>query len=267
MQATVVRRWNMATYVIKLGGSIIHDLTSEFFTSLQELKSNGHQLVFVHGGGPDISEMLDKMGVQAEFCNGLRVTSKEVMEVVELMLAGKTNRILTSLLDQNNIPSIGLNGSDAKFLTGDFVDFPQLGYVGSITNVEIKRLRMLIEEGWTPVISPIAISETGEKLNVNADMAAGAIAQAVNADALLFVTDVQGVLKDGQLLQTLSEQEVKELIDGGFIYGGMIPKVMTALKATEKGVNEVWIVSGTKEFIRNGFLVGTSFTKGENITL
>ncbi|WP_163101598.1 acetylglutamate kinase [Peribacillus alkalitolerans] len=257
----------MATYVIKLGGSIIHDLTPDFFTSLQELKRNGHQLVFVHGGGPDISAMLDKMGVQAEFSNGLRVTTKEVMEVVELMLAGKTNRLLTSLLDQNDIPSIGLNGSDANFLTGEFVDYPVLGYVGTITNVEIKRLMMVIKEGWTPVISPIAITSTGQKLNVNADMAAGAIAQAIKADALLFVTDVQGVIKDGQLLHSLSEHQVMEFINEGIIYGGMIPKVKTALKATEIGVNEVVIVSGTNEFFENGCLVGTSFTKGENITI
>ncbi|WP_108670068.1 acetylglutamate kinase [Peribacillus acanthi] len=250
----------MATYVIKLGGSTIHDLTADFFTSLQELKNNGHQLVFVHGGGPDISAMMDKMGVQSEFHNGLRVTSKEVMEVVELMLAGKTNRLLTSLLNQYHIPSIGLNGSDANFLTGEFVDFLELGYVGTVTNVEIKRLKLLMEEGWTPVISPIAISETGEKLNVNADMAAGAIAQAINADALLFVTDVQGVLHEGNLLQSISKNEVMEFIEKGIIYGGMIPKVNTALKATEIGVNEVLIVSGKNSFLEGDCLVGTSFT-------
>ncbi len=249
----------MGVLVIKCGGSIIDELSESFFDSVKKLQSEGYQIVFVHGGGPDINAMLDKFGIQPVFENGLRKTTDEVLEIVELMLAGKSNRSLVHKLEKHGITAVGLNGSDAGTLTGEFIDQQALGAVGEITQVNSELLEMILEKGLCPVLTPIGSTIDGQTLNVNADMAAGSVAKALNAEKCLFVTDVKGVLKDGQLIEELTEEDTNLLIQEGTVYGGMIPKVNTAISVLHKGIEEVMIVSGKDPFYDQNQFIGTKF--------
>ncbi|RFU64146.1 acetylglutamate kinase [Peribacillus glennii] len=255
----------MKILVIKCGGSIIDELSHSFFESLKKLKSSGCQLVFVHGGGPDINTMLGKYEIEPVFEKGLRKTTDEVLNIVELMLSGKSNRSIVHKLSLNGIEAIGLNGSDGNLLTGDFIDEASLGAVGEIKSVNTELLQMLLNKGISPVLTPIAITEGGRKLNVNADMAAGAVAKALDAHSCMFVTDVKGVMKDGIIIEELTEMQTQNLISAGSIYGGMIPKVKTALSVLNKGINEVLIVSGKESFFNNGQFIGTKFVTEQEV--
>ncbi|AZV41678.1 acetylglutamate kinase [Peribacillus asahii] len=255
----------MSVLVIKCGGSIIDELSESFFTSVKKLQSEGYQIVFVHGGGPDINSMLEKCEIEPVFEKGLRKTTDEVLEIVELMLAGKSNRILVHKLEQHGIKAVGLNGSDSGMLTGNFIDQAALGAVGEIEHVNPELMEMLFEKGFCPVVTPISTTTSGQKLNVNADMAAGAVAKALNAEMCLFVTDVKGVLKDGQVIEELTEDETNALIEDGSIYGGMIPKVNTALSVLNKGIKEVMIVSGKEAFYEHNQFIGTKFSQKERV--
>lgn len=249
----------MSILVIKCGGSIIDELSESFFTSVKALQSEGYKIVFVHGGGPDINAMLDKFEIEPVFEKGLRKTTDEVLNIVELMLSGKSNRSLVHKLEQHGIKSVGLNGSDAGMLTGSFIDKNALGAVGEIKAVDTDLIHLLLDKGICPVITPISTTVTGEKLNVNADMAAGAVAKFLSAKKCLFVTDVKGVMKDKQVLSQLTEAETQELINDGTVYGGMIPKVKTALSVLNTGIEEVMIVSGKDCFYDNSEFIGTKF--------
>lgn len=251
--------------VIKCGGSIINELSESFFTSVKELQSRGYQIVFVHGGGPDINSMLEKYEIEPVFENGLRKTTTEVLEVVELMLAGKSNRCLVHKLEAHGIKAVGLNGSDGGILTGEYIDEKKLGAVGEIHQVDTELLGLLFEKGYCPVLTPISTTEDGNKLNVNADMVAGSVAKALSAEMCLFVTDVKGVLKNQQIIEKLTETETQALITDGSIYGGMIPKVNTALSVLNKGVEKVMIVSGKDHFYENGQFIGTKFLQEEGV--
>lgn len=253
----------MSVLVIKCGGSIIDELSEAFFESVKQLQKEGYHIVFVHGGGPDINSMLDLYGIEPVFEKGLRKTTADVLAVVELMLAGKSNRSLVHKLEQHGIRAVGLNGSDASMLKGDFIDQQALGAVGEITQVDPQFIDMLLEKGICPVLTPIATTINGETLNVNADMAAGAVAKALQAETCLFVTDVKGVLKDHQLIEQLTEAETKRLIEDGTVYGGMIPKVETALTVLHTGIEEVMIVSGKDCFYEKQQFIGTKFLKKE----
>ncbi|PLT33853.1 acetylglutamate kinase [Bacillus sp. V5-8f] len=255
----------MKVLVIKCGGSIIDELSPLFFESLKQLKRSGCQLVFVHGGGPDINTMLAKYEIEPVFEKGLRKTTDDVLNIVELMLAGKSNRSIVHKLTLNGINAIGLNGSDGKLLAGDFINEASLGAVGEINSVNTELLYMLLDKGLSPVLTPIAITEDGRKLNVNADMAAGAVAKALDAYSCLFVTDVKGVMKDGSIIEELTERQTQDLISEGSIYGGMIPKVETALSVLKKGINEVMIVSGKESFYNNGQFIGTKFVSEQEV--
>ncbi|CAH0226000.1 Acetylglutamate kinase [Peribacillus sp. Bi96] len=255
----------MNILVIKCGGSIINELTESFFNSVKELQKGGCQIVFVHGGGPDINSMLEKYEIEPVFENGLRKTTTEVMEIVELMLAGKSNRSLVHKLEAHGIKSVGLNGSDGGILIGEYIDEQKLGAVGEIQQVDTELIGMLFEKGYCPVLTPIATTEEGTKLNVNADMAAGSVAKALSADMCLFVTDVKGVLKNERIIEKLTETETKDLIMDGSIHGGMIPKVTTALSVLNKGVEEVMIVSGKDPFYEGGQFIGTKFLQEEGV--
>ncbi|MGE7761077.1 acetylglutamate kinase [Peribacillus sp. NPDC097895] len=255
----------MNILVIKCGGSIINELTESFFNSVKELQKGGCQIVFVHGGGPDINSMLERYEIEPVFENGLRKTTTEVMEIVELMLAGKSNRSLVHKLEAHGIKSVGLNGSDGGILIGEYIDEQKLGAVGEIQQVDTELLGMLFEKGYCPVLTPIATTEEGTKLNVNADMAAGSVAKALSADMCLFVTDVKGVLKNERIIEKLTETETKDLIMDGSIHGGMIPKVTTALSVLNKGVEEVMIVSGKDPFYEGGQFIGTKFLQEEGV--
>lgn len=253
----------MKIVVIKLGGSVIDELASGFYQSLNELQSQGYKLVFVHGGGPDINEMLALYNVKPEFVNGLRKTGLDTLKVVEMTLAGQTNRKLVSLLSSHNFNAIGINGSDGKLLNAEFINQEELGYVGEITEVNTDLLQLLIEQNYIPVVTPIGISKDCAKLNINADYAAAAVAKALNAEQCLFVTNVDGVLIEGKLASSLTESEINTYIENGEISGGMIPKVQSALATVEKGVDSVMIVSGKNPFYQNEKWHGTSVTKKE----
>ncbi|HZG71459.1 MAG TPA: acetylglutamate kinase [Chondromyces sp.] len=251
----------MKTAVVKCGGSVINELSDSFFQSMKEMLENGYSIVFVHGGGPEINEMLETFQVNSEFKNGLRVTSKEVLEVAELTLAGRTNRKLVRMLEQHGLPAVGLHSSDSGLIEADFIDQENLGFVGDVTKVNSQLIDTLCSQGFLPVLTPIASGPDGLVLNVNADHAASAVANALKAERFLMVTDVDGVLHNGQLMEKLTEKEVKSLIDSGVIHGGMIPKVNSALKAFSEHVQHVHIVPGKKSFYKDGTWYGTEFTK------
>ena len=255
----------MKTIVIKCGGSVIDQLTSEFFTSLKRLKNKGYQLVFVHGGGPDINEMLDYFQVKAAFHNGLRKTTKEALEIVEMVLSGKTNRKLVQLLREHDLNGIGLNGTDNNCINASFIDEEKLGLVGEVSQVNIRLISSLLEENLIPVLTPLGITEDGRKLNINADYVASAVAKYLHAEQCLFVTDVAGIFIDGELQARMAQEEITHYINTGQINGGMIPKVTSAIAALESGLNSVMIISGKKQFFDGEELIGTKIVVKEGI--
>lgn len=255
----------MKRILIKCGGSVIDSLTAEFFSSLQKLHTQGYQLIFVHGGGPDINEMLKLFNVEPEFHNGLRKTTEQTLKVVEMVLSGQTNRKLVGLLEANGFRAFGVNGSDGKCLQARFINKAELGFVGEIESVNQDAIGMLMRENIIPVITPIAVSASGEKLNVNADHAAAAVAKELNCDYCLFVTDVDGIMIDGQLLPDTNEEDIKAYISQQKITGGMIPKVQSALSAINKGLDKVMIVSGKKTFFDGQSWIGTKIRGQERV--
>ncbi len=257
----------MKIVLIKLGGSILHEVNDSFFSSLKELQENGYKLLFVHGGGPDINEMLDTLNIEPIFHNGLRKTTDDVLKVVELVLSGKTNRALVSLLQRNGLSAIGLQGSDVKLLEAEHIDRESLGEVGRVTSVNTDLLFKVMKMGLIPVMTPLAQSRDGKTLNINADMAAGAVAHALQAESCVFVTDVKGVLNNGSLMEFMSADEAEKLIEQNIIHGGMIPKVQTALDVLKTGTEEVRIVSGKEPFFSKGKWIGTSFQEKERASI
>ncbi|MGG3467439.1 acetylglutamate kinase [Neobacillus pocheonensis] len=256
----------MKYIVIKCGGSVLDELTPSFFTSLSELKNLGYNLVFVHGGGPDINGMLELFNVKPQFENGLRKTDERTLKIAEMVLSGYTNRKLVEMLQHHNLSAVGINGSDGYCLQADYINLEELGFVGEIRKVNPQILYLAINGNYIPVITPIGITEDGKKLNINADYAAAEVAKALHAEQCLFVTDVNGVMIKGSITSSLSKQEVDTYISNGEIHGGMIPKVQSALNAVETGVNSVMIVSGKKPFYENGKWNGTRIYHKEAIT-
>ncbi|PKG25515.1 acetylglutamate kinase [Niallia nealsonii] len=251
----------MKTILIKCGGSVIDQLTEDFFASLAELQKAGFQLVFVHGGGPDINEMLELTGVVPEFHNGLRKTTKETLNIVEMVLSGKTNRKLVHLLNSHHLKAIGINGTDNQIIQGSLIDEAALGYVGNVETVNNKLITKLLTDGLIPVITPLGITENGQILNINADYAAAAVAKSLKVEHCLFVTDVDGILIDGKVANILEQKEVHQYIEEGQITGGMIPKVTSSLAALESGLKSVMIVSGKKAIYDGQTLFGTQIVE------
>ncbi len=250
--------------VIKLGGSILYELSATFFTSLKEIQKD-YDCVIVHGGGPEISKLLNGLGIESIFVEGQRKTTEDVLSVVEMVLGGKVNVHLTSQLRSYGISSIGLTGYDAGLLTATPVNKAKLGLVGEINKVNVELIQQLFSLEYLPVIAPLAISKDGEKLNVNADLGASTIANALKAEKLLFVTDVPGILKEGTLLSKVTKQETNELMEKGVIYGGMIPKVKAATSSLSSILKEVVIVSGEQPIYQNGNINGTVITGEEDV--
>lgn len=253
----------MKKVVIKAGGSILDELTPEFFTSLKKLQEQEYQFIFVHGGGPDINHMLSMYQVEPEFHNGLRKTTEKTLEVVELVLSGKTNRKLVQKLTNNGFQAIGLNGTDGACLEADFIDQKSLGFVGEITKVNDRLITILLDNGYVPVITPIGINQKGQKLNINADYAAAAVADALGAEHCIFVTDVEGIMVNSKVVNQMEKKEVEQYIEDGTIYGGMIPKVTSAMSALDKGLSSVMIVSGKKSFFDGFEWKGTKIIRKE----
>lgn len=257
-----IRRFHGRTFVVKYGGHAMIDpaLKESFARDVCLLRYVGIQIVVVHGGGPQIDQTLERMGIRAVFSGGLRVTDDATMEVVEMVLAGSVNSDLVGLVCKHGGRAMGLSGRDDAFVratrmeevksksdTGDDVTV-DLGRVGKIEAVEPTLVRNLISNGFIPIIAPIAIDRDGRALNVNADTAAGRIAESLGAAKLILMTDVEGVkTKDGELLSSLGSGQAASMIADGTIRGGMIPKVECALEAVAGGVEKVHIIDGRRQ--------------------
>jgi acetylglutamate kinase len=256
-----IRRFHGRTFVVKYGGHAMIDpaLKESFARDVCLLRYVGLQIVVVHGGGPQIDQTLERMGIQAVFSGGLRVTDEQTMEVVEMVLSGGVNSDLVGLICKQGGRAMGLSGRDDAFIratrmeevsgkdqTGAPVKI-DLGRVGRIDHVDPGLVRNLISNGFIPVIAPIGVDRDGRPLNVNADTAAGRIAEALGAAKLILMTDVDGVKKsDGSRLSSLVAAEAERMIADGTITGGMIPKVECALEAVKNGVEKVHIIDGRR---------------------
>jgi len=243
------------TVVIKYGGNamINEDLKNSVMEDITLLKYIGVNPVIVHGGGPDINRALDNFNIKSEFINGLRVTDSATMEVAQMVLVGKTNKEIVSLLNQKGGKAIGLCGIDGNLIECEqyttLVDgkATDLGYVGKITNINSKVLDIIAKDEYIPVVAPIGVGKDGRSYNINADTVAGEIAAYLKAEKLMLLTDVEGVKpsKDSnEILSALTIDEVHRLINDKIIQGGMIPKVLGCVDALEKGVGRTHIIDG-----------------------
>lgn len=241
------KRYSGAVVVVKFGGNAMGDADAmaEFARDIVLMKQVGLNPVVVHGGGPMINQMLDKLGIKSDFVRGKRVTDQDTVEVVEMVLTGLVNkRIVQAIMDEGG-RAVGLSGKDDDLMVAE-ADDPELGFVGRPVEMNVQVLRDLYNAGIIPVVAPVATGmDPNETFNVNGDTAAGAIAGALKADRLLLLTDVPGV-KDasGEVVTQLSPDQVRAMIEDGTIAGGMIPKTETALDALEKGVRAVVILDG-----------------------
>jgi len=249
-----IQRLSGKTVVIKYGGNAMVDetLTHKILQDITLLKFVGVNPIVVHGGGPEINAMLKSLKIESTFHNGLRITTPEVMEVVQMVLAGKINKDIVAQLNAIGAKAIGLCGKDANLLrvekrvSSDGVD---LGLVGDVVKVNTKLLRLLADDEYIPVIAPVGVGPNGESYNINADTAAGEIAAALGAEKLLFLTDVDGIRMDAKdpstLISAITLEETERLIQEGIISGGMIPKVQGCIRGIEQGVNRTHILDGT----------------------
>ncbi len=254
-----IRTFYGKTFVIKYGGHAMVDeqLRLSFAEDVVLLKFIGINPVIVHGGGPQIGEVLGKMGMESSFVQGMRVTDQETMDVVEMVLVGKVNKMIVNFINLQGGKAVGLSGKDGNLLEAEkllMYDTPQadrppeiidVGKVGVVRKVNPEVLRSLDDTGFIPVIAPVGVDETGETYNINADLVAGSVAAALQAEKLILLTDVPGVLdKDGELLSSLPHEEVKTMIASGEIIGGMLPKINCCLEAMRGGVKKTHILDG-----------------------
>jgi acetylglutamate kinase len=241
-----LRRYDEAIVVIKLGGHAMgsDEGMASFARDVVLMRTVGVNPVVVHGGGPMINNLLERLGVKSEFVRGKRVTDAETVEVVEMVLAGQVNKRIVAAINAQGGKAVGLSGKDAGLMTCTQTD-PELGFVGTPSKVDPSLLTQLFQAEMIPVIAPIGAGENGETFNINGDTAAGAIAGALKADRLLLLTDVAGV-KDasGEVVTQMTSAQVRELTTQGIIAGGMIPKTETAMDALEAGVRAVVILDG-----------------------
>ncbi|MBD1383448.1 acetylglutamate kinase [Metabacillus arenae] len=252
--------------VLKCGGSVIEKLAECFYSNIQALQNDGYKVVIVHGGGPDITNTLKAMNIPTEFYHGQRKTTQAVLEVAEMVLSGKINKKLVNNLQENGINAVGLSGKDGNLLTADFLDKKTMGYVGKVTKIETEIIKTLVDKNYLPVIAPLGKTSDYQTLNINADVAAGAIASALNAEKLLFVTDVPGILNEEKLIAETTPEEIEQFIESGVIHGGMIPKVKTAVASLSEKLEEVMIVTGEKSFLDEKKFIGTKvFRKKEAV--
>ncbi len=245
--------------VFKCGGSSVDDLSDDFFANISSLQKRGIKPVIVHGGGPAIKENLSKLNIESRFVDGLRKTSEETIDVVEMVLSGNVNSSLTRRFNQANLEALGVSGTDNNLIVAKPIDYEKYGLVGEVVQVNVKLLNVLLAENYIPVISPLAVDKAGNRYNINADTAAGSIAKALGAKELIIVTDVPGILKNGELLEEVTINDIDELIKEGTIYGGMIPKVKAALNGLAGNVSKVRIVNGKKSVLtQQNQLLGTT---------
>ncbi len=239
-------------FVMKCGGSTLAALPDAFFEDLRSLQESGVEPVIVHGGGPAINETLGKLGIESRFVNGLRVTDEATLDVVEMVLAGRINKEIVRKLQQNGAKSLGLSGTDGKLIVAKPVaNADEIGHVGDVVGVNAELVEGVIGLGYLPVIAPIGIDEAGQRYNINADTAAGAVASSLGVETMIVVTDVPGIMRtvngEKQVLAVVTFADIEEMIASGEIYGGMIPKVRAAMSCLHGDVKEVRIVDGAAE--------------------
>lgn len=250
-----LQRYTGQTVVIKYGGNAMTDekLKRSFAQNIIMMKQVGINPVVVHGGGPQIGDMLNRLSIQSEFIDGMRVTNAHTMEVVEMVLGGLVNKSVVSLLNQVGGKAIGLTGKDGKLIEAASMSLPgkpdvSLGYVGEVVNINNAILNELISTNTIPVIAPIGTDEHGASYNINADLVASAIAISLKASRLLLLTNTPGILdQNGELLTGLTPSDISALINSGTLHGGMLPKVHCALDAVAAGVSSVVIIDGRVE--------------------
>jgi len=254
-----IRRFYNKTIVIKYGGHAMvdNDLKDKFAQDVVMMKYIGINPVVVHGGGPQIGELLKKFGKESKFIQGMRVTDEETMNIVEMVLAGTVNKEIVGLINRHGGNAVGLSGKDgnlinaekyylneekAKYTPPEIID---IGLVGKVKNINSQLIITLVQNNFIPVIAPTGIGDNGETYNINADIVAGEIAAALHAEKLLLLTDVPGVLdKDKKLINTMTNDDALKLIDDGVIEGGMFPKIKCCLKALKGGVGKTHIIDG-----------------------
>lgn len=244
-----IRRYNGKTVVIKYGGNamINEELKLGVMRDLVLLNQIGIKVVLVHGGGPEISDTLKRMNIQSEFIGGLRKTTKEAVEVVQMVLAGKVNKDLVNLIENNGGRAMGLCGIDGHMIEASPVN-EELGFVGDITNVNVAPINTALDAGYIPVISTVGYDTAGNVYNINADTVAARIAGELKACSLITMTDIKGILRDkddeDSLIPAINVSEAPTLIKDGIISGGMIPKVSCCVEAIRRGVKSVFIIDG-----------------------
>lgn len=257
-----IRRFYNKTVVIKYGGSTMEEegLKRSFALDVVLLKYIGLNPVIVHGGGPQIGEMLTRLGKKSEFVEGMRVTDKETMDVVEMVLVGKVNKEIVALINQQGGKAVGLSGKDGRLILAKKLKLTRsagkdkdpeiidIGMVGEVKAIHPGVIESLEKDNFIPVIAPVGVGEEGETYNINADLVAGKIASALKAEKLILLTDVEGVMDEKKrLIPTLDVKQAKELISQKVISSGMIPKVNCCLDALKDGVSKTHIINGTVE--------------------
>ena len=244
-----IRQYNGKIVVVKYGGNAMVNeaLRQQVMEDIVLLWLIGVKVVLVHGGGPEISDMMSKLGKKPEFVNGLRVTDRETVDIVQMVLAGKVNKTLVNLLEMKGGRAIGLSGMDDRLIEAKVKD-ERLGYVGQITEIHISPVTDLLEKGYIPVISTLGCDEEGNTYNINGDTAAAYIAGALHAERMILMTDIAGILRDREdpasLIPRVSEADIEELKSEGIISGGMLPKVDCCVDALRAGVKNVVIMDG-----------------------
>lgn len=246
-----IKSFHNETVVIKYGGHamINEELKHSVIKDIILMKFVGMNPVIVHGGGPDITSMMERLGKEAKFIDGLRVTDEETMEITEMVLFGKVNREIVSRINENGIKSIGISGKDGGTFRAKQKD-ARLGLVGEIEKVDTGLIDTIINKGYIPVISPIAYGNNGETFNINADEVAGRLAAELDAKKLILITDVKGVMRDqndsSTVISQIKTEDINTYIDDGTISGGMIPKVKCCFDAVKGGVERAHIIDGRK---------------------
>jgi len=272
-----IKHYNGKIVVIKYGGNamINEELKQQVMEDICLLWLIGVKVVLIHGGGPEISETMKKFGKKSVFVNGLRVTDKETVDIVQMVLAGKINKNLVNMIENKGGKAIGLCGIDGHMIESEMLD-EKLGYVGEITKVNVQPILDVIEKGYIPIISSVGFDKDGNSYNINADTAAARIAGELKAESLVSMTDIEGILRDkddpSTLISKIYVSDAPQLIRDGVISGGMIPKINCCIEAIRRGVKKVFVIDGrvphsilletlTNEGIGTMFVSGNKYPK------
>jgi len=254
-----IQRFSGKTIVIKYGGNAMEneDLKNSFARDIVLMKQVGINPIVVHGGGPQIGELLNKLNIESHFVNGMRVTDSETMDVVEMVLGGLVNKEIVALINRNGGKAIGLTGKDASLIKATQLkvevtapemqksEIIDIGHVGEVAKIDSDVIEMLTNSNVIPVIAPIGVGEDGRSYNINADLVAGKVAEELKAEKLMLLTNISGLQdKGGNVMTGLTTEQVDELIADGTIYGGMLPKIGCALSAVNNGVTSAHIIDG-----------------------